>query len=32
MFPANVVDPDEPIDEVRFYLVNFQVIQLADHI
>ena len=32
MFPAFVGDPDELIDEVRFYLVNFQVIQLADHI
>lgn len=32
MFPALIGDPDEPIDEVRFYLVNFQVIQLADDI
>ena len=32
MFPALIGDTDEPIDEVRFYLVNFQVIQLADDV
>ena len=32
MFPAIIGDPDELVDEVRFYLVNFQVIQLADDI
>lgn len=30
MFPALIGDSDEPIDEVRFYLVNFQVIQLTE--
>lgn len=32
MYPVLIGDPNEPIDELRFYLVNFQVIQLADDI
>ena len=32
MFPALIGDPNEPINEIRFYLVNFQVIQLPDHV
>ena len=32
MFPALIGDPNELINEIRFYLVNFQVIQLADDI
>lgn len=32
MFPALIGDFNEPINEVRFYLVNFQVIQLVDDI
>ena len=32
MFPALIGYPDEPLDEVRFYLVNFQVIQLVDDV
>ena len=32
MRPILVGDPDEPVDEMRFYLVNFQVIQLVDDV
>lgn len=32
MFPALIGDPNEPIDEIRFYLINFQVVQLADDV
>lgn len=31
-FPAQVGDPKVPIDEIRFYLVNFQVVQLVDDV
>ena len=32
MFPVRIGAPNEPIDEVRFYLVNFQVYELVDDI
>ena len=32
MFPVLIGDPNEPINEVRSYLVNFQVIQLTNDI
>ena len=32
MFPVRIGAQDEPLDEVRFYLINFQIISLVDDV